>query len=415
MRSVKLQTARVHWHMGQSLLPAHFYAQETSLHEDVLARFRGMSVPYWGVLNLRWDDFQLQKGMLSIQSMNILLSSGTLLDVPGNANPVGFNLNATGQSRVTVHLHLDYEGEVVTPDGQVSEDESVERVLHRIKLSSEPYSDRAAEVFRLGVFEKSVDGIWQLDVTQIPPLARSTQHPFFDSVMNRTQALCTVLHQLLLEEIQENFLSGQNLLAVRETLKSLYRFRATLTNAGRDIHPHPYELFRALHDLYIDLCVLRDTEPASVDVYRHETPYECFNPLLEQLESKAQLSRSDTPYIPFQQQDGMHLCVLPEEARAAKQIYWLAQKPTVASRLELTGTKLACESRLALVHQRSLRGVPFAPLDSVPFHHSFSSEVDFYRLSPGDEWDHVIREGRLAFYQRPELQDVRFSLYWRND
>ena len=30
MKKLAHQTARVHWHMGQALLPEHFYAQESS-------------------------------------------------------------------------------------------------------------------------------------------------------------------------------------------------------------------------------------------------------------------------------------------------------------------------------------------------------------------------------------------------
>lgn len=415
MKTVKFQTARVNWRMGQSLLPGHFLAQESSLREDTLMRLRMLPTPQWGVGALQWDAYQLAKGMLSIQELVLVLPSGTLVDVPGNCHPVSFNLNGTGASRTAVYLHVHAAHVVAVADGGAADDESVERAMHRVTLSSAPYSDSAVQAFKLAEFEKGMDGTWTLSPDYIPPLLRVTNSPFFETNLRRVQALCSVLHQHLLEEVQENFLAAQSLLAVRETLKGFYRFRSTLANIGKDLHPHPYDVFRAMHDLYIELCVLRGTEPAGVDVYAHEELHRSFGLLLEQLEGQVQLARATTPHAPFSRHEGVLVCRLPPAARKAKQVFWLVQKPSVTARIDLSAVRLASESRLALVHQRSLRGVPVQRLESPPFHHTFSSEVEFYTFALGDEWDHVVREGKVAFFHRPELEQVRFSLYWRND
>ena len=111
----------------------------------------------------------------------------------------------------------------------------------------------------------------------------------------------------------------------------------------------------------------------------------------------------------------MRVCQLADGAKRAKDIYWLVQRPQVAQRVDTTGLKLAAPSRTELVHQRALRGIPYQAIEQPPFHHNFSTEVEFYALSPGEEWDHAVREGQLAFFDRPDFKDVRFFVYWRND
>jgi type VI secretion system protein ImpJ len=111
----------------------------------------------------------------------------------------------------------------------------------------------------------------------------------------------------------------------------------------------------------------------------------------------------------------MQVCELPSEARRARQVYWLVQKARIGDTLKLEQLKLAGPERLAAVHQLALRGVPFRPILSPPFHHNFTAEVDFYALERGEEWDHALREGKLAFYSKKELEGVRSFIYWRND
>ena len=70
MKTVKNQTARVHWRMGQALLPEHFYAQESSLREEALVRARLSPLPFFGVGALKWDAFQLVRGIVSLEELD---------------------------------------------------------------------------------------------------------------------------------------------------------------------------------------------------------------------------------------------------------------------------------------------------------------------------------------------------------
>ena len=70
--------------MGQALLPEHFYAQEESLRGEAGIRFRMRSAPSWGLASLTWDEFQLLKGIISVQELTLVLPSGALVDIPGS-------------------------------------------------------------------------------------------------------------------------------------------------------------------------------------------------------------------------------------------------------------------------------------------------------------------------------------------
>jgi type VI secretion system protein ImpJ len=75
--------------------------------------------------------------------------------------------------------------------------------------------------------------------------------------------------------------------------------------------------------------------------------------------------------------------------------------------------KLSSLSRLSAVHKLALQGVPLQKIGRPPFQHSFGPEVDFYRITEGEEWDHALRDQSLGFYNNPSFEGVKFYLFWR--
>ncbi|MEE2902062.1 MAG: type VI secretion system baseplate subunit TssK [Myxococcota bacterium] len=415
MNKFKNQTARVHWHIGQALLPEHFYAQESGLREELNLRLQMSPLPSWGLGGLKWDSFQILEGIISIKELTLVLPSGVLIDIPGNTKPASFNLNTSGATRAEVFLHLQ-GGYDIAKEGGVDSDETVERVVQKIKLSTVPYSDTAVQTFKLCEFEKSVEGIWSPVENFIPPLVRVDTTPFTDGILQRLQSLALAFQQSLVSEIQQNYLSGESVQAAKQCLRGVYGFIAFLANIRSEIKCHPYNLFRAVHDFYLDVCLLRQCEPlALTQKYEHENFGPCLEQLVELVEEQINLAKTETPYQEFEMSEGMWTCELPEECKTARQVYWLIQKPRVGADIDLSTIKLAGESRLPLVHQRALRGVPFRRLSHAPFHHNFSSTVEFVLLSPGEEWDHAVREGKLSYFNRDEYKNLKTFLYWRND
>jgi type VI secretion system protein ImpJ len=416
VKRVKYGAARVHWQMGQALLPEHFYAQEYSLRDELGLRLDLSPSPAWGLGALRLDPFQLVEGIVSIQELTLVTSSGTLIDVPGNTEPAAFNLNGTGSTRTPVYVHLasGFKVAAVRMAGDPDE-EGIERIVQRIELSAQPYSDSAAQVFKLGEFERDPEGVWHVTHGYVPAMLRVTGIPMFDGVLGRMKSIAEKLERLLTDEIQTNYLAGESQAAGRECLRGLFEFRASLVDVAQGIEAHPACVFRRLRSLYIHVCVYRGVDPAlSSQPYQHEAPAEAYEALLEALEQQIDLRRSETPYVAFTRREGMLVCDIPPAAKKARNVYWLVQKPRVASVLDTAGVKLAGESRLNVVHQRALRGIAYQRIDP-PFHHNFSAQVEFHRLSPGEEWDHAVRDGRIACFEREELRGTRSFLYWRMD
>ncbi len=229
MKRIPYQTARVHWHMGQALLPEHFYAQEKSLREEVALRLRLSPVPSWGLGTLELDGFQLQKGILSVQEMTLVLPSGSIIDIPGNTAPATLNLNATGTSVAPVYVHLESGFNVMTQGAGEAGEEGIERIVQKVTLSSNATSETAAQSFKLALFECDPEGLWKLRPDFLPPLVcvgRSA--PLFEEQRKRMRAIARTLRQTLLDEMEHNHLAGDSQSAAKQALRGVFSFGALL-------------------------------------------------------------------------------------------------------------------------------------------------------------------------------------------
>jgi type VI secretion system protein ImpJ len=416
VKKVAHQTSRVLWQMGQALLPEHFYAQEQSLREELNLRARLLRAPYWGVGSLAWDGFQLLRGIVSVQELTLILPSGALVDVPGNTAPAFVNLKAAGRrAEVYVHLQGGFDTVSLGARGEPAE-EGIERIVQKIELSTSPFSDTSAQSFKLAEFESGPDGAWSLLDDYVPPLLQVGASPFLESHRRRAEGLSRALRQSLVDEIHERYLAAEGNATGRMALRGLFALQGLLADLNGGVLPHPYELFAALRALHVDVCLHRDVSPSEAErPYDHEDLAGCFSALIGRLEDQAQIGRSAVPYVEFVRRDGLLVCELGREVRRAKSVFWLVQKPQTSAKPELGRVKLAAESRLQTVYERALRGIPFRRLEEPPFQHGLASTVEFYAVSPGEEWDYAVREGKVALFDDLPLQGLRFFLYWRSE
>jgi len=407
--------SRVYWHMGQALLPEHFYAQEQSLREEVSAHFGIRSEPAWGVVSLTWDELRLRKGTVALQELSLLLRSGILIDIPGNTAPAQLDLSAAGLTRAQVYLHLQSGHETIVEHAEVAGDGGgIERIVQKIELSTKAYSETSAEVFTLAELACGADGLWELTPGFCPALAQVGKEPFFRGVLARMDRVAKALRELLKKELSENHLAAEGQAGAKQCLRGLYGFQAFLVDIGSGIRPHPFALFSVLRELYLDVCMFREVHPDRLtQAYDHENIASCIGAVLEELEQQVQIVRADLPYVEFRALDGRQVCSFDARLRRAKDVYFLIQKPSVSAALDLRRVKLASESRILAVHQRALRGIPFERLDSPPFVHGLASTVEFYALRPGEEWDYAVSEGKLVLFDAPQLAGCRLYLYWR--
>jgi type VI secretion system protein ImpJ len=398
--------------MGQALLPEHFYAQEQSLRAESTLRFGMSTTPAWGLGRLVWDKFQLPNGALQIKSLALVLESGLVLDIPGNAAPVFLDLKNAGASTLTIFVQLKSKPEIVASRSGDPNEEGIQRILQTLELSTTQSS--AEERFKLCKVACSADGKWSFQEDYVPPLLRVRRDMLFDGPLGRMEQLVKALRQLLKAELQENHLSGETQLLAKQALRSTFSFHTALIDLDAQVHPHPYHLFVALRTLYLDLSVLRNAPLDAIDhVYDHQDLAGSFSAFLKPLETMLLLGRPEVPYVEFSRKDGQFACDFDKDVKRAKDIFLLIQRPEVTSSLDLGSVKLSSPSRIGLVHERALTGIPFSRVDRPPFAQTLASTVDIYAISRGQEWDYAVAEGRLVLFDGPELSGCRLYLHCR--
>jgi type VI secretion system protein ImpJ len=407
--------ARVSWKMGQTLLPEHLLAQEDSLLANTVLRFRVQGLPCYGIGNLVLNEALLSEGIFSIQEMTLVMASGLLLNVPGNAIVSPFNLNLPGTTKVSVYLHI--LNNIPAPEnseGGWEEDSEfrIPRIVYRMALSSEQDYPDAVETLKLADFTKSPQGVWQISRGYIPPLLQMGTSPFLKSEMNTlSDALALFQYNLFMDAV--SYLSGDSLSSVKQCLKSVYRCQRLLANLVSQVHLHPFFLYEELLTLYTEVCFYRNTTPEDViSPYNHDQ-LASLNTIIDLLNKQMQLVKSLPPYLPFELFDNIYKVKLPDEIRQATHVYLLAQKDRIITQLDIGDLKLASFSRLSVVHKMALQGIPFKKVEHPSFQHSFGAEVEFYLLKEGEEWDHALNEMTVAFYNRPGMKDATFYIFWR--
>jgi type VI secretion system protein ImpJ len=408
--------ARVDWQMGQTLLPEHFTALEDALLEDAAHRFGMLALPHYGVGKLRLNDSLLAEGIVSLTALTVVLPSGQVLETGSNSIAGTFNLNVPGTTKVAVYLHLTHERGASEDRRKGAQDAGVDRVIHKLELSAEQTHKSASQTFKLAEFGKSIEGLWSVSEDFVPPLIQMGTSPFLGPLVERIQKTLEIFHHKLQEEIAASYLGGEGLVMAKSALRAYYTLERFIANLKAGFRYHPYHLYEALKGFYIDLCLYKNVTPESAaSVYRHDDIAGSMRLIAKPIIDQIQETKQKTPYLPFERANGLFILEnLPREARQAKEVYFLIQKPKVSEVISLEGLKLASRARLPVVHQLALGGIPLDKLDRPPFQHGFGSEVEFFLCRHGEEWDYALREGNLACYESDDLAEVKAFLFWRN-
>jgi type VI secretion system protein ImpJ len=398
--------------MGQTLLPDHFEAQEEALLQESALRFRLHGLPAYGIASLRWNETLLREGVVSIPSATLVMPSGQLLDVPDNARITSLNLNMSASPAVTVYLHLLQAPASPRDDQPEGDGAAIPRAVHQLVLSSDQSIPDAVSTLRLAELRKLPEGTWQAASSYLPPLLLVGTSPFLHAELDELRAALEAFqHQVLMDSA--SYLSGSSLAMVKQCLKSVHRLRRLLANVQAQVHLHPYHLYEALKEFYVEVCFYRDSAPRHVeDPYAHEQLAGCFQRVLGPLFEQMRTAQKHAPYAPFVLRDGVYRLALPSATQRARELYVLIQKSQAQRAVALDEFKLASPNRLLQTHRLSLPGIGLERADRPVLAHSFGPEVEFFHVQRGEEWDHAARDGAIAFYARPELRDLEFYLYW---
>lgn len=422
-----------HWEMGQVLHPAQFRAQEEALLEHVGLRIQLAGLPSHGVALLRWGDAQLAKGDLSISALTVVLPSGRLIDVPGNAvlAPRKLVLPAKAAGPVPVYLHL--RGEPRPEDARdlpnyKTDAREIRRVVHQVEISAEPGIAREQEWMQLAELSFS-DGAWAL-APYVPPLLRlgSGTTPFLRDTMAQIAAKLDGFESELVKRAADSATGAELMSEVRRMLTALYRVQAVLADHGygaatQTVALHPYHLFAALRDFYLEAVVLQgkklvDWPPR----YQHDDLRGCFEQLARGLGGTLSVSAVVSPRLAFQRDEHWFITgPFPDELCAAREVFLLLERASEAPGAErdaaaaLNNLKLASPLRAVEVYARALEGVPRRGTPSLGFAQTFGDRATVFQLvTTSPEWHKAVAERALCFAVAPELEDYHAALFWQS-
>jgi type VI secretion system protein ImpJ len=406
--------ARIDWKMGQSLLPEHLIAQEESLLADANYKFSMLGVPFYGIGRLKILESLLAEGIFSVQAIAVVTMSGTLLVYPGNINIAPFNLNMPGTTKVSLYFHLlnTLAGSSSESSAKMEGATDVPRKLYQTVFSADQDFPDVVESLKIAEFIKSPDGIWEFSKDYVPPLFQVGTSPFFRKELQTLgDSLANFQYSLYMDSM--SYLSGDSLMTVKQCLKRVYVVQRLLTNILADVHLHPFFLQEELLKLYAEVCFYRGMAPENITAaYSHGNTAVIYK-IIDILGNQIQMVKNLPPYIPFKLTDNVYTATLPEKVRRASSVYLLVQKDQITRKITLAEVKLAGSSRLSFVHKMALKGIPFKRVEHPQFRHAFGAEVEFYLISEGEEWDYALNEMSAAFYDRPELADTNFYIFWR--
>lgn len=446
---------RVDWKLGQALMPDHFLWQEDSLRREWEIRFGHQQLPMWGVAALSWDEQLLQKGRLYLNQLQIVFESGVLVDVPGNARPPEIELPKPGHVPVDIYVHLLSEPEFAKGQWTDQEVSLVELRLQKLKLATEleETPTRGLRLLRLAPLSveaenkvKQAPAGWHVDLSYVPPLILTSALPVFAHArLRKMNAAVEVWDKLLRRQSLEHCLAVHKrveatlyLRRAREVRWHLRQMAASLppsTQRGADhrqapaIRVHPFELYRQLVSLYLDifsfqcgpLPALHGSEPREC-LYRHDALAECFGEVESEIEKELERPVAGSPewaFKPEPEASERLVCRFPKGLSAEAELYFLIQftdvvasaTPVAGPDPRLRGLKLAAPMRLEMVHNRVLPGILLERLHLVPFPHNFDpASVQFWRIKPSGEWSSARAEGAVA-YDSAGMEKHRSFLY----
>ncbi|MBJ6765242.1 type VI secretion system baseplate subunit TssK [Myxococcaceae bacterium JPH2] len=412
----RYKLARVRWHVGQTLLPEHFTAQEEALDAEVRLHASLSGLPSYGVAALAWNESLLSAGSLSISSLTVVMKNGAVVDVPGNAVLPPLSLDASGRSEFIVYLHVLRETTSAEGVRLYADDPPVlQRVLHRLQLSSEPVLDGAVASMGLAAVSQDEEGAWAASPDWVPPLLLVGTNPFLEKLLAGLDELLDQVRQQLLTHISDTYLRSDRLTNARRALFEVHRLQALRKDMTRQVYPHPYHLFDSLRRVYFESCCYLEMLPdEQMPVYQHEDLSQSLGGWMRLLTRSFQPEATRSTHKAFAVKDGQFLCSpLPPEVRTATEMYLLVQRTQPGARTPLDGVKLASPSRLPLVRRQALKGVTFTHVPFPSFPHALGPEIDWYVLGLGEEWQHALREDGVAFYVTPALKGAQTSLFWR--
>jgi type VI secretion system protein ImpJ len=273
------------------------------------------------------------------------------------------------------------------------------------------------------------DGVWAM-APYVPPLLRmgSGATPFLRDTLAHVVASIGGFQSELVKRAADSVTGAEQMSEVRRVLTAIYRVQAVLADHGygaatQTVALHPYHLFAALRDFYLEAMVLQGKSLEAWPLrYQHEDLRGCFEQLARGLARGLSVSTVVSPRLPFHRDEYWFFTgPFPEELRRASEVFLLLERDAQAELPEgavapvLDDIKLASPLRVEEVYTKALEGVPRRSLPSLGFAQTFGHRATVFQLdSKNREWQQAVAEGALCFAVLPGLEVFTAALFWQS-
>ncbi|MDR1996500.1 type VI secretion system baseplate subunit TssK [Azonexus sp.] len=443
---------KVVWSEGLFLRPQLFQQQERYLEHYAHKRSAPLSPFFWGFSHYSIDSEALTLGKLILKSAAGVFADGTPFDIPGTTPPPRPLVIRPEHLEQSIYLAVP----IRIPNGEETcfddADESLARYtayddelrdanaigqgaklvqLSSLRLRLLPERELADGWIGLSLARIAglrADGSVELHAdTHVPPVNVYGADPILKDWLGKTLSLMRLRRAALADRLTgTNGKAGETAeVADYLLLQILNRNEPYLSHLLRVGETPPVELYIALLTLAGELSTyVRPVTRRPIDhpPYRHDKLYECFKPLVadvQQLLNEVLIRSAQT--IPLDERGhGLRLAVIDPAALTTYGALVLAVAADMP--LDALQTRFQAQSKLApsgLINdiiRSHLPGIALRALPVPPRQIPFNAGHVYYEITrTGPLWSQVAREGGLALHTAGQFPNLSLQLWGIRD
>lgn len=455
------------WHQGLLLQPQHFQYMDM-VQQNTFSPMMEISNPYFnGVVSLKHNQSSLLKEVFELESLELLLSDGTLVNYPEDAivKPRSFTgvwtenlepftiyvgvkkLNKKG-GNVTVVAGFDEADDIKTRYMTLSEPEEFPDLHQDGPFAQMKTLTNVIKIF----FEDEINNLGDYDIIPIAQLIKSG-----DEIVFSKDFIPPSLHisssPVLMEKVFKvrDELTGRarqleeykvsvgdtgrstdvRTIPYRFSLQLLSHYGPLLYHYTENNKTHPFQLYGVLRQMVGGLSTLSDrvsflgetgSEKTSVMPYKHNNLGECFNSIIEVLELLLnEISIEAESVVTLEKiEHGRYQAEIPTELFAPQNSFFIGVR-TAAKFEEMIDSftsfsKTGSVSEVDIYVERSLPGLDLKFLRAHPEGIPKRQNAYYFRIDRNDpamgsiqDWKNIV----LLWDQAPDDLKVEFIVLRR--
>jgi len=427
------------WSDGLFIKPQHFQQNVRYSESQLNKRIRSLTPYFFGFSSIGIRSEDLGFGNINVSSVSAVMSDGTCIDIPHDANPPDILPISDGETNQIVYLCVPWQKENIVEVTETASDDSgarylsdlvsvkdtsdkdgdftnvkMGRVRTRLMLESEDRSSYCCLAI-CRILEKSTDGMVKLDEQFIVPT--------FD--INASEVLARFL-----SEISNRFLKRSELIAERIgrpgqggvaevsdflMLQVLNRYSAHMAHLSRIRGLHPETFYSMLVQALGELSTFSENHLVPVlPAYDHEHPTSCFRDLVFLLNRYLSAERaSQAESLPIQS-GRFGLKTIPvHDSRLFEPSDFVFAIKSALSQEELSKNiqqkiKISSIENIGKLVNLAMPGISFTQLPVAPRQLPFHAGFSYFQLNVDNEFRASI-PGSTGFGMHvagdfPELQ-----------